>query len=330
MLFQEMAKIYRSICNEIDLLLLQITNLVEKEIKYKLKIEKLMNNGFVRIAKARYIMGSTCVTKMQLPSESSNPIQPIATVCRAELNNHWVFHIHRKDYVKDPSKKVVESEKNVESSDDGKKNSSTNNNVADVNSLETNTSEIAFRHILQSNPKSLKQTKNAFSVKDTIYQECNEELLDEFSTDSDSNESLMSVTDPLRLFGVLVPSTLKEAQLIFKDVVNLIGKCATLQAELSEVLYNYNHLLNVKKLIEIAAEKQNLDIFKPKIYWTQSEISSIICHPSSDDEAIKTEEKENEVNVTKSIRSVFYNAKDAPESEMSIWGSDTKTNFEDN
>lgn len=313
-----MALVYKSVCFETDSLLVQMTHLVEKEIKYKLEMEKLMNKGFVNIAKARYIMGSTCVTKMQLPSENSNPIQPIVTVCRAELNNHWVFHIHRKDVSKSTDKKNLFNED--EPDDDGEKSN-------DMWKKITNFSEEDFKYALQSDPKALRKSKQAFHVNDKTYQEHNEELLDEFSH-SGSEESLHNLTDPVRLFGVLVPNTLKHAQEIFIEVVNLLGKCATIQSELRENLSRYNHLLKVKALMENAAADAEINLTKPKVYWTPYEESTTSVYSSSVPEENQEYSSGTEVNVTKSIRSVFYDLRELVSEEVE-WPREISESTED-
>ncbi|KAK6620660.1 hypothetical protein RUM43_010955 [Polyplax serrata] len=297
-----MAKVYKSVCCEADILLHRIVHLCEKEIKFKLEMEKLMNKGFVNIAKARYIMGSTCVTKMQLPSEKSNPIQPVATVCRAELNNHWVFHIHRKDIPKADKNKKNKKKPSGDSLQETNKSDDTS-----FGSDKTNFSEEDFIDALSNHPKALKKSKYAFHVDDDAYQDYNEELLDEFSNRG-SDENLHTLVDPMRLFGVLVPYALKQGQETFKDVVGLLGKCATIQSELRESLSRYSHLKKVKALMEIAASEAKINILETKVYWTLSDESLHPSHLSAEGE--KAPEEPEQLSVTKSIRSVFYDDND--------------------
>lgn len=232
-----MAKVYKSICNELDALMLQMFHLSEKEIKYKLEIENIMNNGFVNIAKARYIMGSKCVSTLQLPTENSSELKPISTVVRVKSYNHWVYKVNRQNMCQS-SKDCLKGDGNIGGSEVRKR-----------------------------------KGKDVQLIQDEKYQELKTEMTDR-TPSSDSDSSVSSIADPIRMFGILVPQTLKTAQQYFVDVLAIVGKCATIQSEMDTCMQRFLHLTEVKRLIEQSVKTRDVNLFVDPEYWTPSKMST--------------------------------------------------------
>lgn len=173
-----MADVYKSLCRELDLLLIEILDDMEQHITSKLDLEKSMNDGFVNIAKTRYINGRSSVTSLQLPTEFSNPIQPQARVIRT--------------------------------------------------------------------PDSVQITNDLTSIKRPDLEK--EGLR---KRDREIQEDGQKTTDPIRLFGVLVPQSLKNAQKSFITSLDKVGSVACGELELNKKLSRYEKLLKIQKQLTI-------------------------------------------------------------------------------
>lgn len=67
-------------CKKLDLLCIEELEVMEEYIRCKVEMEKLMKVGFLNIAKARYIMGKTSVSSLQLPTEDAPDITALYKV----------------------------------------------------------------------------------------------------------------------------------------------------------------------------------------------------------------------------------------------------------
>ncbi|KAJ8959120.1 hypothetical protein NQ318_022377 [Aromia moschata] len=68
------------ICNTLDKLTLDALSLMEEEIQLKLIMENSMCGGEGHLAKARYIMGQSNVSFLQLPTENSTEFSAVTKV----------------------------------------------------------------------------------------------------------------------------------------------------------------------------------------------------------------------------------------------------------
>ncbi|CAH0731919.1 unnamed protein product, partial [Brenthis ino] len=74
------ASSMETVCDLLDKLVLRQLHLMEDKMCCELNIEKSINNGSIHLAKARYIMGQSSVSKERLPTESSPEFSAL-TVC---------------------------------------------------------------------------------------------------------------------------------------------------------------------------------------------------------------------------------------------------------
>ncbi|GLV34485.1 uncharacterized protein CBL_09733 [Carabus blaptoides fortunei] len=68
------------ICSVLDRLTLDMLVLMQRQMQYKLNIEKSMTDGELHISKSRYIMGHKNVSSLQLPTENSPDIDASITL----------------------------------------------------------------------------------------------------------------------------------------------------------------------------------------------------------------------------------------------------------
>lgn len=71
-----------TVCDLLDKLVLQQLHLMEEKMACELNIERSINNGSIHLAKSRYIMGQSSVSKERLPTESS-PEFPASVTCES-------------------------------------------------------------------------------------------------------------------------------------------------------------------------------------------------------------------------------------------------------
>jgi hypothetical protein len=76
------------VCELLDKLLIQTLELIEQDVAIKVNIEKLTNEGYLLLAKTRYIQGQNTVSLANLPSEDGDEFAALKTVTRSsdEIN----------------------------------------------------------------------------------------------------------------------------------------------------------------------------------------------------------------------------------------------------
>ncbi|KAL0275934.1 UNVERIFIED_CONTAM: hypothetical protein PYX00_003644 [Menopon gallinae] len=248
-----MARVYKSICAELDELTVKILCVCEKHVNYKLEVERLMNNGFINIAKSRYIMGTKCVSTLQFPSDNSRPMAPILVVNRTLNGDYWEYKPKRNKQT------IIHSEESI---------------LKQKIKYDAVRPDV-YKSLLEENAKSIRKRNDFYLVEDRGYKDLNDELQDNLSTDSsDISDFEVTYTDPIRMFGILVPLSLRVAQKNFQDVLDVITMCATTQSEIESLLKRYYHLKKVKKFIEDASKERQIDLTLEKHYWTPSESST--------------------------------------------------------
>jgi hypothetical protein len=85
------------VCRELDDLMIHTLDLMEEQIKCKLKLQETMKSSCLNLAKARYIMGHNSISSLQLPTEESAEFVALRTVASSvETKNnleHMVFEL---------------------------------------------------------------------------------------------------------------------------------------------------------------------------------------------------------------------------------------------
>ncbi|XP_034936359.1 coiled-coil domain-containing protein 115 [Chelonus insularis] len=70
-----------NVCEKLDILMLHILKLTEEKISVTLQLENQMKEGFIELAKARYIRGKESVGLIQVPQDT-----PISSLLDLELS----------------------------------------------------------------------------------------------------------------------------------------------------------------------------------------------------------------------------------------------------
>ncbi|XP_077431145.1 vacuolar ATPase assembly protein VMA22 [Vanacampus margaritifer] len=157
------------------------------------RLNSLIEQGWFFISKARYSMGNKQVSALQYASE----IKPLVAVHVRELDHD-----------------------NVEFCTDSPKH---NNECRDTH---TPVEDIGPK---EEGVRRRTKPKETLSEKETV-----EELSHEKSPEGlpASRSELNPQQNPLQWFGILVPQSLKQAQLSFKQVIELSAEIATLQVQI--------------------------------------------------------------------------------------------------
>ncbi|KAJ8883571.1 hypothetical protein PR048_015415 [Dryococelus australis] len=58
-----------AVCRQLDVLAVEMLELMQEQLRVKAQLTDVMKNGFLNLAKARYISGNTSISALQLPSE---------------------------------------------------------------------------------------------------------------------------------------------------------------------------------------------------------------------------------------------------------------------
>lgn len=86
------------VCRELDDLMIHALDLMEEQIKCKLKLQETMKSSCLNLAKARYIMGHNSISSLQLPTEESAEIaaqRTVASSVETKKNfEYMVFELH--------------------------------------------------------------------------------------------------------------------------------------------------------------------------------------------------------------------------------------------
>lgn len=182
----------------------------------------LIEQGWFSISKARYSMGNKQVSALQYASE----IEPLVCVHTRKLDSGQVeFHTEKTTH-----KPNNESGKDLTS-------------VEDIGPQE----EGVRRRI---KPK-----------KDILEKETSEKPTSEKTSElpaikkSDQNPQ----QDPLKWFGILVPQSLKQAQLSFKQVIELSAEIATLQTTILNIREDLKQSMKQKHILQEKDTAAQLD-----------------------------------------------------------------------
>lgn len=89
----------------LDILSLKVLQLMQQIVKQKLKLQELIKEGSINLAKSRYIMGNRNVSSSQLPTEDSAPFTAFCKVEQSTINVNGVEAPTFKPVVEAPQKK---------------------------------------------------------------------------------------------------------------------------------------------------------------------------------------------------------------------------------
>ncbi|KAJ4443957.1 coiled-coil domain-containing protein 115-like [Periplaneta americana] len=169
-----MADNILEVCKELDSLTIRALELMEEQIKCKLKIEETMKTSCLDLAKARYIMGNRSVSYLQLPTEESDDVAALRTVTSSVETKgnleRTVFELHAVNLVEEKPQKH-EQETNVRQRSGGK-DKDTSHSKSEENGIVNPTDPIKWFGYLV--PQNLRQAQKGFqSALDLVIQSAN-------------------------------------------------------------------------------------------------------------------------------------------------------------
>ncbi|KAF7656039.1 hypothetical protein LDENG_00046980 [Lucifuga dentata] len=176
----------------------------------------LIEQGWFSISKARYSMGNKQVSALQYASE----IEPLACVHARTLDNGQVEFCTQR-----------------------------------VTHKPNNESGKALTSVEDIGPQEEGVRRRIKPKKDTLEKETSEKPHSKASElppvkKSDQNPQ----EDPLKWFGILVPQSLKQAQLSFKQVIELSAEIATLQSTILNIREELKQSMKQKQEKDTAAQ----------------------------------------------------------------------------
>ncbi|XP_023693353.1 coiled-coil domain-containing protein 115 [Paramormyrops kingsleyae] len=192
----------------LDGCLLRFMDQLESLEEKRQRFNSLIEQGWFSISKARYAMGNKQVSALQYGSE----IQPQVRVCVRELTGGVTeFQAEREE---------------TQGSEDPK----TKDDVEDCGPMEG-----GLRR--RTTAKTKNPQEEPVPVKECVSK-------DDVRLES---KGLQRHQDPLKWFGILVPQSLKQAQVAFRQVIELSAEIAALQGAVISTREELHNLLEEKR-----------------------------------------------------------------------------------
>ena len=203
---------------KLDELLREFFAKIEELQSAKSALANAMKNGFHLMSKARYSMGNKSVGSLQYGNKMEATVKVITKdefpTPSCEINEEKTaktFHLRMDDSYKGEEGHQT-SENNLNSE-----------NVREVRRRKVRSKEGSYE-------KDLLDSKKAEG-----------EL-----TENVDKRSVKKLSDPLKWFGVLVPSCLRQCQQEFKSSCQLLCEIAELECKVNRIVCSYNKLKELK------------------------------------------------------------------------------------
>lgn len=214
---------------ELDEILLQFFDTLETRMQLQANLDEQLKSGFLQMSRARYSMG-------------------IKAIGASQFNEKDMMSLYSVDVVDDNSstknKFLLNPQVFVEDKIDG---SSQREQTSIDNS---NLSGLRKRNVCQQSEQTEKDTdENKIVEIETLGQRANTEEVNVHGQEADKKKEKngkTSLQDPLKWFGVLVPQSLRQSQINFKQSVNTVVQIANIQENLLQLKKQYVELLKQK------------------------------------------------------------------------------------
>ncbi|XP_072102631.1 coiled-coil domain-containing protein 115 isoform X1 [Mobula birostris] len=208
------------LCERLDEQLLRYLEEMEQLNDRRERLERLMEQGWFSLSKARYSMGTNWVSSLQYGPE----MVPLARVDVSQKEDgYYNFRVERVDSGEQTGGTIVEKRLEIE----------------EIGPKEQEEAPLVRRR--RKPEDSGEKAPRA-----------DEEVCGTQASAEDRARPLRPggpplARDPLRWFGVLVPHSLRLAQASFKEVMELAAEVATLQSRISNTKSRYRDLLRRKQ-----------------------------------------------------------------------------------
>jgi hypothetical protein len=232
------------VCSQLDKLVIEYFDVLSKIYDCSQNMENTVKDGYFYMAKARYNMGTSAVSRLQYNErELTSALLHVNISLSSSLQLDGATTDFLPQFTICASSDDCDAHEKLPACDSGlglrRRNVTRDNDSADLSSN-------------QSNPEVDEGDKDHSSLAGGL-----EKLTVDDSTvkkipDTDSSTKKTATAknnDPIRWFGVLTPQVLKQAQASFRHAADIACELASLQARLLDVRRQYRTLL---------AEKRNL------------------------------------------------------------------------
>jgi len=198
-------------------LMIDLLQLSQDLIHAKVKLESMTKNGWIEMAKARYVMGSNTVSATQLPQPDEESCVEAKTKLQSQLCQREGSKIKYTTFCVDKKSETDITEPQSSQEDGIRKRKG--NDKQDIS--------------IENDVKEDKKCEDKCSEK----KEKKEENID---------VKKKNAGDPIRWFSVMPPSSLKMSQKWFTSGIEIVIEIANLQSEISSVTSRINKLKRLK------------------------------------------------------------------------------------
>ncbi|XP_072884697.1 coiled-coil domain-containing protein 115 [Hemitrygon akajei] len=208
------------LCERLDEELLHYLEEMEQLNDRRERLERLMEQGWFSLSKARYSMGTKCVSSLQYGSE----MVPLARVDVSQKEDgHYDFRVERVDSGEQTGGTITEKRLEIE---------------------EIGPKEQEEAPLVRRRRKPEGGGEKGLCAEEEV---CTPQASEEDRERPSRPGRPPLARDPLKWFGVLVPHSLRLAQASFKEVMELAAEVATLQSRISNSKSRYRDLLRQKQ-----------------------------------------------------------------------------------
>ncbi|XP_059805576.1 coiled-coil domain-containing protein 115 [Hypanus sabinus] len=200
------------LCERLDEELLRYLEEMEQLDDRRERLQRLMEQGWLSLSKARYSMGTKWVSSLQYGSE----MVPLARVDVSQKEDgHYDFRVERVDSGEQTGGTITEKHLEIE----------------EIGPKEQEEAPLVRRR---------RKPEGGGEV-------CTPQASEEDRERPSRPGGPPLARDPMKWFGVLVPHSLRLAQASFKEVMELAAEVATLQSRISKTKSRYRDLLRQKQ-----------------------------------------------------------------------------------
>lgn len=234
-----MADELEQTCKKLDDLLQQYFTEWSNYSRLRNNLTSLIKDGFMNISKSRYSMGVGCVSELQIPDDEFLPLIEVRPFGEDE-NTRLEFHKY--------SSRPLENKSEVMKKGNG-------NNSERV--LSTTESSVRKRRVGPGQEKA--NISDDVMLSKLKFADNSHE---EFMVDSKTviSEISQERKDPLKWFGLLVPTSLRQGQACFQGAAETACRIANSRMLLEDIISKYMKLKEVKRLRTSKVESIQSDL----------------------------------------------------------------------
>ena len=208
----------KEICEALDQLVIRFFETLDTLSSQRIQLEEAIREGYFNMSKARYSMGNKSVGALQFNENKMKALYGVeVNDSPADVPSTTFSLVEMRHNEPDIKSNGVEDEDGL------RLRKVQNKNMSNEETVETLTANMEDMNIKENNTEKTPSTN-----KD-------------------------KVMDPIKWFGVLVPSTLRHSQGYFRKAMGLSCSMATLQTELIFIKKDYHSLMRKKQELAVVS-----------------------------------------------------------------------------